>query len=311
MLGVVLAAGKGTRMAPLTPERPKALVPTFDAPQLAWVLGALARAGVERAWVNAHADHERLARLVAEQAQLHGMTITLSHEKAAPLGTAGALKALAAALSEPFIVANADVACDMALPLLIEAHTSARAPATLTAIPVEDDADFFVDQSWVVDLIDRREEVRAGHRYGGIGVFEPEVLRYIPEGGSGLFETVMKGLIADRAGLAALEWAGYWMDIATPLDHLKANLDVLSGGRDPRITAQTVGEGWARWDVHAYVGAGAMVDNVDLRHAVVGKNAVIAANSFLERCVVWDGAKVPKGNYRESIITRTQVLPIK
>lgn len=311
MLGVILAAGKGTRMAPLTPERLKAVLPTFDAPQLSWVLGSLARAGVQRAWVNTHDAPEQVARVVGQQEAQRGMTIQVSHEKEVALGTAGALRALAGVLTEPFIVANADVACDLPVERLIEAHRSARSLATLLAIPVANDADFYLDELWVGDLIDRREEVRAGHRYGGVAVFDPAVLAYVPEGESGIYETIMKGLLRDGRGIAALEWDGYWMDIATPGDHLQANMDVLAGRRDPRTIAETVGEACQRWDVQAYVGTGAVVEDVDLRHVVVGRNAHIAPGSELERCVVWDGAKVPRGRFREAIITQTQVAPLR
>lgn len=310
MLAVVLAAGKGTRMAPLTPERPKALLPTFDAPQLSWVLGSLARAGVERAWVNSHDTPEQVARVLSQQEAQRAMSIQISHEKQVALGTAGALRALAGVLTEPFIVANADVACDVPVQRLVDAHRSARSLATLLAIPVADDADFYLDELWVGDLIDRREEVRAGHRYGGVAVFDPAVLDYVPEGESGIYETILKGLLRDGRGIAALEWEGYWMDIASPEDHLQANMDVLTGRRDHRAVADTVGEACQRWDVQAYVGTGATVADVGLRHVVVGRNAHIAPGSQLERCVVWDGANVPQGRYRESVITRTQVVNV-
>ena len=311
MLGVVLAAGQGTRMAPLTPERHKALLPTFGVPQLAWVLASLARAGIEQAWVNAHQAPEQLAQVADAEAARRGMAVELSHERELALGTAGALRHLAAQLTEPFVVANADVACDAPLERLLAAHRSARAPATLLAIPVAEEADFYLDESWVGDLIDRREEIRAGHRYAGVGVFEPEVLRYIPDGPSGLYETVLTGLVNDGRGVAALEWEGYWLDIATPTDHLNANLDILSSRREPRLVSDVVGDSCSRWDVQAYVGAGASVADVDLRHAVVGDGAVVAPGSQLERCVVWDGATVPRGRYREAIVTRTQVVRLK
>jgi mannose-1-phosphate guanylyltransferase/phosphomannomutase len=238
------------------------------------------------------------------------MTVTVSYENDEPLGTAGALLPLAGELTEPFLVANADVATDLGVELLMKAHASAQAPATVLAIRVEDGADFGVEESWVIDLIDRREEVRSGHRYGGLAIFEPEVLRYIPPGVSGLYETVMTGLVREHRGLAVLEWDGYWLDIGTPRDHLQANLDVMAGRRDPKTTADAVGEACERWDVMAFVGTGATVDDVELRHTVVGRNATIAPGARLERCIVWEGAHLPRGDYRDTIVTPTRVLPL-
>ena len=310
MLAVVLAAGMGTRLAPLSAELPKALVPTLDTPQLAWVLAGLRRAGLERVWVNAHAGSEAIASVAAQEAARSEMTIGVSHEREAPLGTAGALKPIAGELTEAFVVANADIATDLAVERLIEAHQSARAAATVLAIPVEDEADFALEQSWVFDLIDRREEIRSGHRYGGLAIFEPEVLAYVPEGESGLYETVFKGLLRDHRGFAALEWDGYWLDIATPRDHLKANLDVLAGMRDPKLANEVTGEAWERWDVMAFVGEGTSVEDTDLRHCVVGKGATVAPGSRLERCVVWAGAHLPRGDYRDTIVTPNRQLPL-
>ena len=310
MLAVVLAAGVGSRMAPLSAELPKALVPTLDAPQLAWALAGLRRTGLDRVWVNAHAGYEAVDRVAAQEAARCEMRISVSHEREVPLGTAGALKPIAGELTEAFLVANADIATDLALQRLIEAHHSARAAATVLAIPVEDEADFALEQSWVFDLIDRREEVRSGHRYGGLAIFEPEVLAYVPEGESGLYETVFKGLIRDHKGFAALEWDGYWLDIATPRDHLKANLDVLAGMRDPKLATDAASEACERWDVMAFVGEGASVEDTDLRHCVVGKRATVAPGSRLERCVVWAGAHLPRGDYRDMIVTPNRQLPL-
>jgi mannose-1-phosphate guanylyltransferase len=297
-------------MAPLNAELPKALVPTLDTPQLAWVLAGLRRAGVERTWVNTHADHQAIDRVAAEQAGLRGMDISVSHEREVPLGTAGALRPIAGGLTEAFVVANADIATDLPLERLIEAHRSARAAATVLAIPVDDEADFALEQSWVFDLIDRREEIRSGHRYGGLAIFEPEVLSYVPEGESGLYETVFEGLIRDHKGFAALEWDGYWLDIASPRDHLKANLDVLAGMRDPKLSTDAAGEACERWDVMALVGEGATVEDTDLRHCVVGRRATVAPGSRLERCVVWAGAHLPRGDYRDTIVTPSRQLPV-
>jgi NDP-sugar pyrophosphorylase family protein len=310
MLAVVLAAGNGARMAPLTPERPKALLPTLDAPQLSWVLAMLGQAGLERAWVNGHTGADQITGALARERQRRPLSIEFSHETQEPLGTAGALRALATELTEPFIVANADLACDLPLERLIQAHASARAPATVLAIPVEDEADFMVEESWAVDLIDRREQVRSGHRYGGIAVFDPEVLELIPPGPQGLYETVMTGLIRQHRGLAALQWDGYWRDIAAPRDHLQANLDVLAGMRDPKLVAGAAGDACERWDVLAFVGEGARVEDAELRQTIVVSGAVVPPGSRLERCVVWDGARVPRGIYRETIITPTRVIPV-
>ncbi|MGH2707709.1 MAG: sugar phosphate nucleotidyltransferase [Actinomycetota bacterium] len=307
---MVLAAGRGTRMQPLSRERPKPLMPTLDVPQISWVLTNLARAGVDRVWVNAHLDLERFLALAERDARHLGLEIMVSHEAERPLGTAGALRRLAHQLDETFVLASADLACDFDVTDLIEAHRRAGAAATLLGVPTDEAADFIVKEGRVLHLTDRRDTSRSGHLYGNIGIFEPGTLDYIPEGVSSLLQSVMMGLMRDGGGMAAVEWKGYWLNVGTPSDHLRANLDALSSLRDAKMACSAVNDGWERWDSLAYVGSGARVRGADLRHAVVGRGAHVAPGTILERCVVWEGASVVGDDYRDAVITPEQVLRV-
>ena len=312
MQAVILAAGEGTRMAPLTPERPKALLPTFDVTQLDWTLTALAQVGVDQVWVSASSAADLIEDQVATQRGARGMAITVAPERPHPLGTAGTLRTLAGELTGAFLVASPAIAHDVDLHRLIQAHISASAAGTILTVPAEEHGEFLLEESWVVDLIGPHE-VLAGHRFAGLGIFEREVIDNIPEAPCNLHETVVARLIGQRS-LAALEWDGYWRELITPRDHLSANLDVLSGKRDPTVVAAATAAGkqtCQRWDASAFVGQGATVEDVDLRHSVVGSSATIAPGARLERCVVWDGAHVPRGDYRDAVITRTRVVPIR
>lgn len=311
MIGFVLAAGEGVRMRPLSLERPKPLMPTLDLPQLAWSLGSLWLAGVRSVWVNAHFSAELIferARLAADRL---GMEVKTSHEVEEPMGTAGGLRRVIDRLEETFVAVNSDVASDAPLDRLIEAHRSSGGLATLLAVPTDDRADLILEEGWVLDLIDRRERLRSGHRYGGIAVFEPEVLDYVPEGRSGLYETVFSGMLRDRRGIAAFEWEGYWRDVGSPSAHLRANLDALSGAFPDRGIPAAAGEAPSRRDTRAFVGRGAEVDGVTLRHTVVGSGARIPPGSHLELCVVWEGVAVERGDYRNAVITDTGVVHVE
>lgn len=309
VIGVVLAAGRGKRMRPLTNERPKALLPTLDVPQLGWALARLGRAGVQRVWVNAHSQPEQIFRYAEGVAERLGMSLMGSREVEAPLGTAGALAKLSKSLTETFVVVNADVATDAPMGALVDAHTSAGSMATLLVVKTEDDADFALEEGWVIDLVDRSEQLRSGHRYAGIGVFEPEVLDFIPKGPSGVYETVFKRLAEREGTMATLEWHGYWLDVGTPSAHLTANLDALSGTLDTSVTDSLVRRPNRR-DEFGYAGERSRIDDVVMRHTVVGHDAEIAPGSRLERCVVWDSALISRGSYRDSILTGRQSVRI-
>lgn len=308
--GLVLAAGEGTRMRPLSDERPKALIPTLDLPQMSWQIASLVRAGVENLWVNSHFHAPQIEKEVGRVNEVLDQSVGLSFEEGIPLGTAGALRKLSDVLGETFVVVNSDIACDLPLERLIAAHSSSKAPITLVAIPSDDQADLVLEEGWVRELVDRNDKWRAGHIYGGIGVFEREVLRFIPEGPSGLFETVFVRSIEQQLPIAALEWEGYWRDVGNPASHLRVNLDALSGEFDRRSILGPLRSVPIRDDGLAYVGEEAVIDEVELRHCIVGRGAIIEPGSRLERCVVWDSARVPAGEYRNSILTGASLVEV-
>jgi NDP-sugar pyrophosphorylase family protein len=309
MLGVVLAAGKGKRMRPLSDLRPKPLLPLLDVPQMAWAMARLVAAGVDRIYVNCNRGQVDLPFAALSAGEKLGVEVLISREPPEPLGTAGALKMMEPEITEAFIVINADTACDVDIQDLLDAHASAKGIATLLAITVENKADFVVDEGWVKSLFRLGEPVRVGHLYGHCGVYEPEVLKYIPpHERSGLYETVLMGALEEDRGISAVEWTGYFRDVGTPAAYLGANLDALGGVLATHGIPEKFVDEPVLLNATVYVGAGARVDDVELRHAVVGSRAHIDPESRLERCVVWDGAVVEHGDYRDSILTESTIV---
>jgi NDP-sugar pyrophosphorylase family protein len=312
LIGIVLAAGKGMRMRPLSDLRPKSLLPLLDVPLMAWAMARLVSAGVDRIYVNCNREQIGIPIAALSAGERLGVEVLISREPAEPLGTAGALKRLEPDLTEAFAVINADTACDVNIQDLLDAHYSAKGIATLLAIPAEKNADFVVDEGWVKGLFRLGEKVRVGHLYGHCAVFEPEVLKYIPpHERSGLYETVLMGALQDDMGISALEWNGYFRDVGSPAAYLGANLDVLGGV----VASQGIPEKFnddqpVLSTATAFVGGGANVTDVELRHTVVGRGAHIEAESRLERCVVWDGAVIELGDYRDSILTGSSIVEV-
>lgn len=301
-------------MHPLSTERPKALLPTLDLPQLTWALAGLKAAGVHRAWVNVRGEAAGVRQEVERAGAALDLDVRVSLEPEEPLGTSGALGNLRAELDETFLLVNADVASGLPLSRLVEAHRGAGCPATLVGIPTKDRADLVAEHGWVVQLVDRHRRVGMGHMYAGIGMFEPTVLRYVPSGVSHLFDTVMCGLVRDNdlgGGAALFEWTGNWSDIADPAAHLRVNLEALAGALPAPPGAAGLRGPVQRWDRLAYVGPGAEVGGAELDHAVVGAGAKVEPGSRLERCVVWDGAVVERGTYLDAVLTPQRVVDVR
>ena len=123
MEAMILAAGAGTRLRPLTDRTPKALVEVQGRPLLAHVLDRLIDVGVTRAIVNAHHHEERIRAFLHERAQ-PGVETVLSPEPDGPYDTGGGLFAAAPLLrgNSPFLLHNVDVLSTIPLNELLERH---------------------------------------------------------------------------------------------------------------------------------------------------------------------------------------------
>jgi len=127
MEAMILAAGAGTRLRPLTDELPKALVPVGGRPLLAWVMEKLVEAGATRVIVNVH-HHEERIRGFLETHSFPGVDVVLSPEPDGPYDTGGGLfHAAPLFLSpEPFLLHNVDVLSSIPLRALLEQQARAR-----------------------------------------------------------------------------------------------------------------------------------------------------------------------------------------
>ena len=135
---MIFAAGLGTRLRPLTNERPKALVEIDGVAMLEHVARRLIDAGADRLIINTHPFPEQIRGYVAERGDF-GVEVMFSHEPDAPLDTAWGLRQAAPLFrrSAPFFLHNCDVFTDIDLKRLYDVHTTARDArlATLAVLP--------------------------------------------------------------------------------------------------------------------------------------------------------------------------------
>src|SRR5918997_1116541 len=133
---MVLAAGKGTRLFPLTGEIPKPLAPVVDTPIIEHIFDLLARSGIEEAYVNVHYLADALLEAYnGQETHINGMSIHLIREKELT-GTAGGVKHLAkiasnGSFNETFIVVSGDALTDIDLKELLAFHKQKGAVATI------------------------------------------------------------------------------------------------------------------------------------------------------------------------------------
>lgn len=217
MRAVILAGGKGTRLAPYTTVLPKPLMPIGDMPILEIVIRQLARHGF-RDITLAVGHLAELLMAYCGNGEKFGIKIDYSREEE-PLGTAGPI-ALVPDLNEPFLVMNGDLLSTLDYSALWKYHKERGAIATLASYRREVKIDLGVIESedgWVKDYIEKPTYHYAVST--GIYIFEPEVLQYIERGKKLDLPELVLRLMKQGKKVNVYNFDGYWLDIGRHDDY--------------------------------------------------------------------------------------------
>ncbi len=235
---MVLAAGLGTRMRPLTHDRPKALVEVDGRALIDHMLDRLAEAGVSRAVVNLHAFADRLEAHLA--ARNKPPAIVIADERARLLETGGGLKAAHSLLGDaPVFTANIDAVWiehgPPALRRLAEAFAPERMDACLlvtrtdAALGLDGPGDFFLAADGRLSF--RGEAASAPYAYCGVQVFKPALAAAEPDE---VFSTARIWRRLAAAGrLHGVELQGDWMHVGDPAARLAAESRLRTSAAPP------------------------------------------------------------------------------
>lgn len=226
MKAVILAGGKGARLAPFTRVFPKPMMPIGDKAILEVLLMQLKRAGVDEVILTVGHLAGLMRAFFQDGSQL-GLKIRYSYEKN-PLGTAGPLSLIGAQdLEDSFLVANGDVLTTLDIADLIRFHKQSGAIATIATHCRTVHIDLGVIQTngdhtinGYIEKPDIEYQVSMG-----LYVFEPRVLAYIPHGEYLDFPDLVKQMLAAGERVCAYPFDGYWQDLGRPDDYEQANND--------------------------------------------------------------------------------------
>ena len=295
MKALILAGGLGTRLRPLTYTRPKHLLPIANRPHIEHVFDLLEACGVDEVVLLTSYLAEQFGSVIGAAAA-RGLCVQVAHEHE-PLGTAGAFKnAQSLVGDETFLAFNGDILSDIDLQLVLEFHRDRKAEATIVLTPVEDPSAFGVvptdETGRVLGFIEKppRHESPTNLINAGIYVFEPSILDRIPAGAVYSAEReLFPALVEEGAPLYATPTSAYWMDIGTPENYLRANLDALLG-RYRTTAVPRPRNGAVLWSDGASASASATVAS-----SCVGGRARIEEWSTVESSVLLPGAVVGAG----------------
>ena len=302
---MVLAAGLGTRLRPLTNAIPKPLVPIANRPLLEYTFALLAGAGVREAIVNTHHLPD-IFEAGLRDLDASGLDLHVSRERRI-LGTAGGLKKAESFLGAgTFLLLNGDFLVDIDLRQVLDFHQKQGAAATMVLMPDDDAGVLGVDPDGVIRrFIEPRPAGEPAERlscgFTGIHVLEPEVFPLIPANKPWeINRQVYPELIARGRRVCGFVHRGYWREAGSPAGYLAANREV-AGGRAgalaPRPGAGASTLAGAACSAPVLAGHGVRVGaDVEVGpETVIGPEVRIGDGARLRRSVILEGTDVPAG----------------
>lgn len=224
MKAVVLAGGKGARLAPYTKILPKPLMPIGDMPILEVILHQMKSSGIDEVILTVGHLSELLRAFFNDGTRL-GLHIRYSYEDK-PLGTAGPLS-LIEGLDDTFLVTNGDVLTTLDFRELVEYHRANHAITTIAAHHRQEKIDLGVLQfDGNCQIKGYVEKPTYDYMVSmGVYVFEPAALAYIPRGEYLDFPDLVKKMIAENEKVVGFPFEGYWQDLGRPADYERATVD--------------------------------------------------------------------------------------
>jgi mannose-1-phosphate guanylyltransferase len=310
---VVLVGGTGTRLRPLTLTVPKQVLPIVEVPMIERVLAHLELHGVDEAVLSLGYLHGAFQDLFPD-GMAGGVRLTYAVEPE-PLDTAGAVGFAArhAGISERFLVVNGDILTDLEIRTMLAFHEDRGAQATISLYKVDDPSSFGLvpvdERGKVAAFVEKPAPGATGPSLinAGTYVLEPSVLDHIPEGQRTSIERQVFPLLAAAGTLYGFESAGYWTDTGTPLQYLRAQLDLVAGRRaGPPAPGAQAGAGgvWTLGDADfgesvqgpSLVGDGAWVaPDAVVQNSVIGAGCRIHPGARVVESVLLPGVEVGKG----------------
>lgn len=310
MKAVVMAGGEGSRLRPLTIRRPKPMVPIVGKPVMEHILNLLKRHGITEVVITVQYLASNIEDYFGNGSQF-GMRITYSREDV-PLGTAGSVKNAEDQLTEPFLVISGDALTDYNLTDIIKYHQEKKAMATLTLAHVHNPLEYGViitnEEGHITQFLEKPSwgEVFSDTINTGIYVIDPKIFSYFEKNKQFDFSQELFPLMLKNGDpLYGYVSNGYWCDVGSLSEYMRANADVLQGRVDVEIPAKNIGGNiWCEDGVDiaeeaqlygpiylahdCKIKAGAIVHGP----STIGHYTIIDERAQVDRSIVWNNSYI-------------------
>ncbi|HUU39376.1 MAG TPA: NDP-sugar synthase [Desulfatiglandales bacterium] len=287
MKAMILAAGMGERLEPLTKIYPKVLVPVANRPMMEITLDFLKSHGIQEIIINAHHHYKKIIDYL-KAGNCPGSEVEIRVETEI-LGTGGGIKNTQDFWDkEPFIVINGDILTDIDLNKVYEFHVQKNNLITMVLHDFPLCNKIKLDDNMNILSIGPGTNLKGASAFTGIHVINPEVLEYIPEDKNYNIIECYKKLIDLKKPVRGYMATGHrWIDIGAIADYLRANIQNLP----PEKMAISN---------ECLIDPNACLDE----WAVIGKGSSIESNALIKRSILWNDVIVRKGiRVVDSIVT--------
>lgn len=307
MKAVVMAGGEGTRLRPLTSNRPKPLVPILNKPCMQHTIELLKRAGVTDIVVTLYYLADEIAGYFGDGSEL-GVNLIYTVEDT-PLGTAGSVKKAEEYLKDDtFIIVSGDALTDLDVDKALAYHREKNSVATIVLEHVENPLEFGVvitdDEGRIRRFLEKPSwgEVFSDTVNTGMYILEPSIFDYMePEKSYDWSQDIFPRILKDDKPMFGYVMGEYWTDVGSLQQYRQAQYEML--GEKTQLPISGRREGGAIWigedteidpsaqiigpvliGKNCRIKAGAIVGP----ETVLGDNCLIEQNAVLQRAIVWD-----------------------
>lgn len=319
MKALIMAAGYGTRLEPLTLAVPKPMVPIVNLPTMQHNIELLKRHGFRDVIANIHYYPEQIQNYFGDGYKF-GVNLSYSYEEDL-LGTAGGVRRMAVdigGIQDTFLVLSSDALTDINLKRIIAYHRQKKALMTIALAKVAEVSEFGV----VIQDGDGRitgfqekpaaEEAKSDLVNAGIYVIEPEVLKMIPKGFYDFGKQLFPQLVDQGAALYGYPMVEYWSDVGGLEKYIQSSYDAMKGLVQIRIPGRKVSRSsWvgargkisrsARFEGSVIIGDRCRIGrDVYIKDSVIGDKCAIEDGAVVTGSVLWSDVIVEK----EAHVTR-------
>ncbi len=307
MKAMILAAGFGTRLFPLTIDRTKPAIPFLGKPLVGYVAEYVAKFGFRDVIVNLHHQPESVKDALGD-GSAYGVNIEYTLESPEILGTAGALDNARDLLSgETFLIVNGKIITDIDISAAVETHRKSGAIATMVLKENHKREKFTIVNTTngfvtgfgdyarpvtEIEIRDTEHDLFVPLMFTGIQILEPEVFQYIPRGRySDIVPTFYSPALREGRKIAAHVTDANWHELSTIPRYLDISLAMLD-------------------DANVFVGTGCTIEpTAVMRDSVLWDNVTVESDVTLYRTIVADDVIIPAGSHFENAaIVRAEMV---